>query len=188
METRSPYRKLLFADNLHRTTYQNLSRYLLILNKWRFTLDYLSMATVYIISARACKLSDGNAIHYRSDQISVAAAEGTRNISILIDKIHLCKENGRNLKIKLKHFVRNCYRNSRFAYTLWYTDSEIHYISCSNCLNLWRKSLKSSRIFFFSKLFFFWIRHSTSFLNNRCSSNKKLKNVLPTNYKNFHHT
>lgn len=104
METRSPYRKILFADNLHRTTYQNLSRYLLILNKWRFTLDYLSMATVYIISARACKLSDGNAIHYRSDQISVAAAEGTRNISILIDKIHLCKENGRNLKDKVETF------------------------------------------------------------------------------------
>lgn len=41
---------------------------------------------------------------------------------------------------------------------------------------------------FLSKLFFFWIRHSMSFLNNRCSSNKKLKNVLPTNYKNFHHT
>lgn len=62
------------------------------------------MATVYIISARACKLSDGNAIHYRSDQISVAAAEGTRNISILIDKIHLCKENGRYLKDKVETF------------------------------------------------------------------------------------
>lgn len=62
------------------------------------------MATVYIISARACKLSDGNAIHYRSDQISVAAAEGTRNISILIDKIHLCKENGRNHKDKVETF------------------------------------------------------------------------------------
>lgn len=158
METRSLYLKLLFADNLHRTTYQNLSRYLLILNKWRFTLDYLSMATVYIISARACKLSDGNAIHYRSDQISVAAAEGTRNISILIDKIHLCKENGRNLKDKVETFCPKLLQKQQFylqTMVHWFRNT-LHYLF--QLFFIYAGNLLKLNFFYAFKLFFLWIR------------------------------